>query len=289
MRRILFLFSLLFLLIPVEAQKVIRANPVYNKVATVAGGYCAEYQAVYNACSSKPGTDTANVLNTFVESAKTHGYWAKADVIYFLAAKNSTDALLCWVDPDGDDNCTNVHATAFTQWAGFAGDGSNDYLSTNYTPSSEKVNYGATSATVGAYCRLDKSENGIVIGCNDGTDKINLYPKYTDNKFYLRLNSSVPDGGTVTNGYGFFVGSRSGNTTTEGYRNGTTIFDGVGLVHDIPVGGMVQILADGAGSTLSTNQVSFVFIGGLLTDQQVIDMKTDVEVVMDYLGKGIIP
>jgi hypothetical protein len=295
--RIFFLFILSFVLYPVEAQ-IIHASSAYNKVSTGGGfGYCVEYQAVYDAYSDVPGTDTANVLNTFVVNAKAHGWWAKGDAIYFLGAKNVTDAKINWADP-GTNDCTDPESTnpTFTQWQGILGVGNTDYWSTNFNASSEGINYTQNSVTIATYNRTSLSvSNAYIIGATDDSPDL-----WTGVRPYFGAPASVRAqindeyGGryepTVTGSQGMLVVTRTDATievTFNKVSQGSTSNASAGIANL-----NIFLLArnhEGNDADNINAELFFVFIGGFLTDGELNYMTDDVEIVADYLGKGVIP
>jgi len=284
MKRLLILFFLL-LAFQVEGQ-VLRTYPYY--VPAVAGSsYCAEYQAVYNAMTTPPTTYDDDD-NTLVVELLAAGVWAKGDVIYCLAQESNGagEALLNWINPTGDDNATNVHVTAFTANEGFTGDGANDYLNTNYNPSTEGVNYTLNSATVATYLRVDINANQTSLGVNDGTYQTNITPR-TGGSFYGAIND---DGSSVNyavaNSLGMFGCVRRTSAAVFEFQNGTNLGSDPGVSVAIP-NGNILILTYLTDFGFSANQVSFVFIGGALSDVEFAAMNTAVEKWMDAKGKGV--
>jgi len=129
MKRLLFLL----LLIPVLSfgQEVYT----YGGKAVTYGGeavrtsvYCAEYQAVYDAYTTKPSDAVAAIDNTMVSGLVSDGVWAKLDVVWVYAShtNGAGEALLDWKQPTGgtdivtdgtfDTDC-GVNWTCGTGWA----------------------------------------------------------------------------------------------------------------------------------------------------------------------------
>jgi hypothetical protein len=248
--------------------------------------YCTEYLTVYNAMTNKPSDAVAGYENTFVVAAKAHGYWTKLDCFWFFAnsVNTASEALLNWIAPSGDDNCTNVHSTAWTTLQGFTGDGSADYLDTNFNPSTEGVNYTQDACSFGAYCRLDITGDTWEIAASDLTYQAGLQAR-NSTTFRSTTNDATASTWTTATGLGFYVATRSNSTTKTGYKNAADLGDKTVTSTGLPNANF-HILNRRTGN-YSTNQVAAAFIGGLLTDQNVIDFNTDLEVLMDALGTGI--
>ena len=144
MKRLLFLL----LLIPVLSfgQEVTtygdKALTYGGDVATYA--YCPEYQAVYDAYTTKPSDAVAAIDNTMVVGLVSDGVWAKLDVVWVYAAHINAagEALLDWKQPAGGANQTPQgtfdSATGWTLGTGWSiangkatcdGTAGNNYLS----------------------------------------------------------------------------------------------------------------------------------------------------------------
>ena len=286
MRKLFLAVALVLLAFSVDAQ-IIRAN-AYHHYIPVAGGYCAEYQAVYDAMTTKPTTYDAD-QNTLVVDLKAGGVWAKGDVIYVFAQETNGagEALLNWIDPDGDDNATNVHSTAFTANEGFTGDGTNDYLNSNYTPSSEGVNWSQNSACLSVYTRIDQDASTYTIGTSDGTYRASIIVSNAGGEQQDRINATNSNQIAVTSGAGLHTASRTESNRHYSYYNATSL--GTNNVASTGVPTAVVGILGLSTSASSSNQVSFVFIGGGLTSGEVSALYTAVEKYMDALGKGVNP
>jgi len=285
MKRLL-IIPLLFIFAICESQTIINASPPLRVIAAEEGGYCDEYQAVYDAMTNKPTTYVED-QNTLVEELKTAGVWAKRDLIYVFAQQTNDDgeALLNWANP-GTFTCTNVSATLFTALEGFTGDGSADYLNTNWNVSSDKDNYALDDATIAIYCRVsDINAEQYAIGAVDGSNYVaSIKPRYAG-EFWIDVNG--PGSSKAVDGSdGLFVGVRTNSTTHTYYRNGSSLGTTANNSTGLPNTDLLILKWTDGGYT--TNQVSFVFVGGALTDTEVADMFTAVEKYMDAMSKGVV-
>ena len=154
--------------------------------------YCTEYQAVYDAFTTKPDAATAAIWNTCVETWVDNGEWATKDVIYVYAAhtNGAGEALINWKNP-GAFNATAYNAPTFTANEGFTGDGAADYIDCNWNPSVNGVNYVQNSASQIIYIR--NTGQGAGHGANGNTDNKNLYlnSRFTDDKIYAKTNGII--------------------------------------------------------------------------------------------------
>lgn len=280
MRKLLILFGLLFTFALSQAQQlgIIASQDI------AAAGYCAEYQAVYDLLDAKPEADTAAAQNDLVEAGIAHGWWAKGDLIYVTAQRTQAGALLNWPNPSGDDNITNTTDCAFTKYQGFTGASvTSEYMVANWNPSSESVNFTLNEATISAYTRIDINAAEVILGCFS-TNYITLIPRNAGS-----LQGRLNDLGTIdkatANSLGLSTVVRINSTTLRAFKNGTPFLDVTVNSTAIPNTGL-NILKSQTGS-FSNNQVSFIYIGGLLSNTEVSDMNTDVETYLDFVGAGV--
>ena len=119
------------------------------------GGFDTDYQAVLDRASSlgytAPSASQQTLQNTLVTDLKTAGVWDKLDVFYVFATDGDSDyATLNWKAPSSFQ-ATKVSSPTFTANQGFKGDGSSAYINTNFTPSTDGVNYQLEEASRGFY------------------------------------------------------------------------------------------------------------------------------------------
>ena len=106
MKKLIFISLLFGIVLNSYSQKVLtyggKAVTYSSKVLTYPV-YCDEYQAVYDAYTTKPSDAVATIWNTCVETWVDNGEWATKDVIQVNAAHTNTDgeALLDWKQPAG--------------------------------------------------------------------------------------------------------------------------------------------------------------------------------------------
>jgi hypothetical protein len=95
MKKILFL-SLLLITSFVNGQ---------SQINVISGGtpsFCAEYQAVYDAYTTKPSDAVATIYNTMVEKLVAAGLWSTQwDIVrgYGMTTNDAGEALINWINP----------------------------------------------------------------------------------------------------------------------------------------------------------------------------------------------
>lgn len=287
MKKLIFIFSFLLVFASINCQ--IRPGVVALQKSTAAPvGYDADYQAVYDLLSAKPGTDTAAAQNTLVVELKAAGVWAKGALSYVTAQRTEAGALLNWLAPSGAYNLVNTTATPFVAYQGFTGaSATTERLTTGRNFSTDSTNFGKNNATVSAYTRVNLNATESILGCYDGgNNMITLLPR-TGGAMASRLNSTTEGIRTTANSTGLSTVTRTSTTVLEFYKNGTSLGSPVATTSTVIPNATLLILARGATSQNSNNQVSFIFIGVALTDTEVADMNTAVEKYMDFLGTGV--
>jgi len=253
-----------------------------------------EYNAVLDAMTTEPGASVAEAQNTMVEALKTAGVWSKLDVFYLFAQESNGDseALINWVNP-GTYDATNVHATSWTSLEGFTGDGANDYINTNYTPSTDATNYAQNDGSVGIYIRTNVRENSYDIGVNAVGVRTTLSPYRTDNKAYCRVNSGgdtvyeLPVGSETS--AGFWVVNRTASNDQDLFVDGSVVEQDTDASNGLP-NIPILLLAynnNGSADSFSTRQISLFFAASSMSGTEIGDFNDAIETYMDSNSKGV--
>jgi len=294
--------KLLFLLLLIPAlsfgQKVLTYGGKVltdgtNVLTFTEAAYCDEYQAVYDAFTTKPSDAVASNQDILVSTLVASGVWAKLDVFYNYAQTTNGDALINWTNP-GTFDATAYSAPTFTALEGFTGDGSADYIDCNWNPSSDGVNYVQNSASIGVYVRTDAVGIMSDIGSHDTGSgfQVRIYPRLVSGD---NCSNRINDGATLTyvnaDSRGMYVLIRIASNIRATYKNK------VSKANDTEVStGVVNLnlytLAknlDGAASDFSTRQISMAFAGSGLSTDDITSITDAFEVYMDSNGKGVIP
>lgn len=293
MKRLLILLSFLLLAFTVEGQSVLRTNPPHRAVVVADVGYCAEYQAVYDAYTTKPHADTADIDNDMVYSLDSAGYWTDFwDVLYVYATNNSTDAKINWINP-GTFDCTDPGTTnpLFTRYEGFTGNiAGGDYLSANYNLNDNAVNISQNSLSLAVYCRTDEQSTEWSMGVYDGVAYSGMSLRATlAQRSYLSAAGAMTVTHLGATNAGFHMATRRGATETEGYWNGVsqgTDTDASSGLQDYNIFILGQNAADTPGS-FTDAQLSIVGISKGATDDDVSKINTIIERRMRRIGKNV--
>lgn len=141
----------------------------------------AETTAWVAAVVSNGGTVSAGrqmEVNTLIAGLKTDGVWTKLDRLWLLAAENEPSAL---TDLVADSLATATNSPTFTTDAGYAGDGTNSFIHTNYNPVTDGVNYIQDSAHISAWDTVAAFPSGgfALMGATDNVSKTTaIFPSF---------------------------------------------------------------------------------------------------------------
>lgn len=294
MRKLLFILALLPSL--VFSQAVINLSPdsTLHKlhILQTVSAFGAEYQAVYDAYTTKPDDATAAIWNTYVESGVADGWWAKEDVEYVYAAHTNADgeALINWINP-GTFDATAFNAPAFTANEGFIG-GTNQYIDWNWNPAVNGINYVKDDASYGLYVRTDHDGNIFEMGSRNAANDNASIRVRRSNEIFTSINDLGSNTLEVANtdSRGMYVVSRTASNVRSVYKNKAQSSDTENSTA-IPSFNFYSLAwnNDGSAGLFSPKQLSMVYAGAGFT-QTDVNNKTDAfETAMDALGKGVIP
>lgn len=271
------IYLLLFFSLTVQAQ----LPGIVASAGVSSGGYCAEYQTYYNTLPVKPGADTANAQNTLIVELKAAGAFQIWHVFYITAQRTEAGALINVIAP-GTHNASNVSSTAFTMYEGFTGDGTADYINTNWNPSTDSIPYRRNSASIGIYLRNDKDENKKIL---DQGSAANLVPEATGAS-YARINSGSVDSWSNTVSGGLLVLNRSSQSIITLYVNGGTKGN-VTKTSAAMANANMNFVGAPAWTEYGTRQVAIFFAGDSMDATMQTAVNTAIEKYLDAIGKGV--
>lgn len=253
--------------------------------------YDADAVTLFAAMSSQPDSTRKQLISDTIASLKSAGIWDELDELWFLAAHDSQAALLGW---KRYKDLTAVNAPTFETDRGYTGNGTTSYLSTNFVPSTDGVQYTLNDASFGVYSRTNSASNTIVdIGADDaGTRFAQLLGRITSNNMFVRVHRSISTGLSAanTNSSGLLVARRSASDAQQVYRNGSQLGADTAASTAVPTIALFVGAqnASGTPNNFSTRQYAFAFVGASLSAQQQSDLATIVESYMDSIGAGVV-
>ena len=260
------------------------------------GGFCSQYQAVYDAYTTKPSDAVALIWDTFVSSIVSSGEWAKLDIFYLYAAHTNGDseALINWVNP-GTFDATAYNAPPFVASQGFTGDIVNRRIDCNWIPSASAVNFTQNSASQIIYIRSDVSSNTGFHGTGVNADNKNclILNKSATNFSGIQTNdaTTVTSAGIVTDGSGLYINTRTAAAVKKLYRNKVAIIETTTVSTGVPTHSPYCLCSndDNVATAFKADQVAMYAWGGGFTQTNVNNFTDAFETAMDALGTGVIP
>ena len=249
--------------------------------------FIAEYQAIYDAFTTKPDIVTAYIWNRFVEDAIRTGEWALLDVFYNYAAHTNADgeALINWFNP-GTFDATAYNAPTFTANEGFTG-ADTKYIDCNWNPSTNGINYVQNSASMGVYCRTDVDEAKNAVGLNATVDA--FIRIRSGNQAGFRVNST--GSGTVANldSRGMYVSNRVLSTHQDLWKNKIRISNHLRTSTGVPNVNVYTLALNNSvvATNFVTTQISVAFAGAGMTQTNVNNLTNYYNTAMTSLGKNV--
>jgi hypothetical protein len=135
-------------------------------------GIDPDYQAILDYANTKGYTLPSNsqqlLQNDLVKDLKAAGIWDKLDTFSVFATDGDSDfALIDWIRLT---DYTAVNSPTFFTNLGFKGFGSSAYINTNYTPSTQGINYTSSDASFGVFWDKNSATTGYLLGSRTGAD-----------------------------------------------------------------------------------------------------------------------
>jgi hypothetical protein len=189
--------------------------------AAAGGGFDANYQAVLNYATSLgytlPSAGQQVKQNQLMLDLKTAGVWNKLDSFRVYATDGSSSYAL--IDWKRLVLCTAVNSPTFTTNVGYKGNGTSAYINSNYTPSTNAVNYSLNNASIFFYIGSLRTAGQIqAYQGNTGVNQSLISagsPGFGEN--YI---NGVDPVFNATTGIGFQLVNRLNSNTLNVYFNG---------------------------------------------------------------------
>jgi len=167
------------------------------------------------------------------------GIWAKFDILYIFATKDTATAQLNLVSSSFPAVPTGSPLPAFVADRGYTGtSGPEAYISTGFVASSaSSPQFVQNSAHISQW-QLNNLVNpngkfaaGMTIGASQQTG---LHARFSDNNAYFYANSTGDTSFGSTNSAGHFLANRSGASALQGYINGTQVVTSANASGTVP-------------------------------------------------------
>lgn len=191
------------------------------RAALLGSIYCQEARTAFAAMSAMPSAPMRRLYDICIRSLIAAGIWTKLDALYLMNAEAAQAARVNIKSP-GTYDLTAVSSPTFTAKSGYAGDGASAYLSTNFNPSTaSSPNYVQNSAGLFLWGLKAAADASGAMGYITGGNAY-LFPRWTDNNIYTRLNDADTAVATAT-GLGLTHGNRSASSAVQIYRDGVSV------------------------------------------------------------------
>ena len=161
-------------------------------VGSQIGQVDSDYQAVLDYATTQgytlPSASQKLLQEQLIKDLKSAGIWSKLDTFYVFATDGDSDfASINWKDPNNYE-ITEVNSPTFTTNVGFTGDGVSAYLNTNYSASTNGVNFTVNNASAMYYRENNANATTSATGgggshTHSGSftgDAINMAVQYVD-------------------------------------------------------------------------------------------------------------
>lgn len=173
---------------------------------------------------TRPSVAVISAVDHFIKGCKADGNWTLLDRFWLFAQDNQTNSLTSIVNPTSSV-ATEVSSPGWTSLQGYTSNGTTSYINTNYTPSTDAVNFTQNSATQFIYSRTDSQEASLQGGgglANLHATHLNI--RNSSDQILSRTNGTTATGAiSNTSSLGFFTAVRSSFTAVTFYRNGSSL------------------------------------------------------------------
>lgn len=203
---------------------------------------------------------TVSPLQTLINGLTSDGVFAKLDRLWVFAQATEAAAL---VDLVAGATATAVNSPTFTANVGYTGSsGGGAYISSNYDPSVNAVNYSRDSACFFAWNNTSSpSDFNPLCGQGGGATDTRIYPIYAgDSKLHWGVNGDTAGTASPPGSTGLYLCNRTVSTTETIDINGSQ-FDSQAVASVAPAVGSFQCFREGAASNYQG--CAFGFGGGL--------------------------
>ncbi len=213
--------------------------------------------------------------DTLISTLVTNGIFAKLDCLYrFDAPNNQATSFLNLVS--SSFTCTTPGTVTFTAGAGNAGTTfANSTIDTNFNPATAGGQYTQNSAHISVWNNTTRAASTGPDMSQPGAAVSDIYPRYTGDLTYGRVNDNTPSGGfATTTAVGNFLADRASSTARTFYRDAVDLGSLGSVTSAASASFTFQFLVDSGGTIRSGDQLRAGSIGGHLTAGEVSSFHT---------------
>lgn len=256
-------------------------RPILGDFGSSGAAYDPDTETLLEAMTVWPGKTRAELIDYTIRGLKLAGVWTDVTYIFATAAHDEQASTLNWRDPNGSSNLVAVNGPAFTENAGWTGDGSSTYLrlGSGLAPNSLS-GFAQNDAHFGFWG--DNNTSDMV-----GTDATGTTAFQGDTSgtpaFRFTINDVTEDDLPIAARNGHLVAVRDGASSKKGFRNGTSVGT-ISRASTTVSSNTINLLK--TRGTFTSNTLHLFHAGAALSAEQVQNLYT---IFNDYLsGVGAI-
>lgn len=255
----------------------------------------AEVTAYITGLSTELSAAQITRLNTFVSALKTGlsitNLSDSFDVMYILGGETSESSLKNLVKDA--HHATAVNSPTFTQYEGFAGNGTSSYINTNYKVYTDMVRYADADASFGVYSRTNSAGSkftGTRSASNNKELTLNIRNTMNDAEAAVNSNLVAGTNDSMTSSLGLITLTRTDNAKFYIYQNKTQRYENTIASEGVTDNYLYIGALNQAGSAIvyDDRQFSFAFVGKGLTETAIGVLFDALEAYMDANSKGVV-
>lgn len=249
------------------------------------GGYAfqnAEASTLVARYTVQPDDTRKGAIDTLVGALKTGGVWAKLDMLQIYAAHDEQAATLNWKGTSATASVQQGRPQWFAD-RGYFVDGTDDIVTSGFTPSTDGVNYTLNSASIGTWSRKGGTSSGGIVG-SSGTSAMRIVTRSSGDAVLANVNAAsnvVTSPATVTNGYGLTVADRISASQIKLWKNGALIHTGGAASVSVPT---VPFVFGRVNAIAQQDQIAASFAGSTLTDAEHLALYNALAAFMTAVG-----
>jgi hypothetical protein len=228
----------------------------------------SQWQRAVLASGGYVGSTQLALVSALIRNLKQGGVWSSLDRLWIFASENSTQAL---TDVVARASATATNSPTFTASRGYAGNGSSQYIDTNFNASSAGGLYTQNSAHLSVWVETAQNTNARVcyIG-NDFGATFSLIGQLNNTTGEMGLQGSGSMGAAFGTRTGFWCVRRSASNASATFQNAVSFATTATASNAIPNANVTVLCNNTVGtkSNYSDGRTASASIGGVLNDAQ---------------------
>lgn len=223
----------------------------------------------------------AFLMDDLIRALEAAGVWALTDLCFSFAASDRPTSLTNWKLPGAgttNPQALGVNNPTFAVDGGYTTDGASSYVDLGVAPLG-LTNYSLNSAGIFVWSSTDVEDTASVdIGTAVAGSNIFINGRNASGNMLTNANASTQVSETVANSSGFYGWSRNNAASYKTYKGNAALATHAIASTTIPAGDLWALHSQGAG--FSARELSFVWVGGGLSDAQALALYNAVNAYM---------